>query len=62
VGDQVLSHIMNEIFQRVTYNKLRLKNIGPCKILRKFDANSYEIGMQEDLGISPIVNISNLYP
>ena len=39
-----------------------MKKIGPCKILRKFDANSYEIEFLEDVGISPIFNVSDLYP
>jgi hypothetical protein len=39
-----------------------MKKIGPCKILRKFDANTYEIELPYDVGISPIFNVSNLYP
>jgi hypothetical protein len=48
VGDQVLSHLR--------------KKIGPCKILRKFDANAYEIELPDGVGISPIFNVSDLYP
>jgi hypothetical protein len=61
VGDQVLAHLRKEIFLRGTYNKLKLKKIGPCKILRKFGENSYELELPEDVGISPIFNISDLY-
>jgi hypothetical protein len=43
VGDLVMVHIRKEKFPRRTYNKLNMKNIGPCKIIRKFEANSYEI-------------------
>jgi hypothetical protein len=62
VGDQVLAHLRKERFPRGTYNKLKLKNIRPCKILRKFGANSYEMELPKDVGISPIFNISDMYP
>jgi hypothetical protein len=39
-----------------------LKKIGSCKILRSFGENDYELELPEDVGISPIFNIANLYP
>jgi hypothetical protein len=39
-----------------------MKKIGPCKILRKFDENTYEIELPDDVGISAIFNVSDLYP
>ena len=39
-----------------------MKKIRPCKILRKFEANDYELELPDDVGISPIFNISDLYP
>ena len=41
---------------------MKLKNIGPCKFLRKFFSNAYEIKLPSDLQISPIFNVSDLYP
>ena len=40
---------------------MKFKKIGPCKILRKFSANSYEIELPPDVGISPIFNVVYLY-
>lgn len=43
------------------YDKLKLKNIGPCKILRNFSANAYELDFPMDIGILPIFNVVELY-
>jgi hypothetical protein len=62
VGDLILAHPRKERFPRGTYNKLKMKKIGPCKIVKKFGANAYEIELPNGIGISPILNISDLYP
>jgi hypothetical protein len=62
VGDLVLAHLRKEIFPRGTYNKLKMKKIGSCKIIRKFEANAYEIELPDGVCISPIFNVADMYP
>ena len=39
-----------------------MRKFGPCKILNKFDIeNAYEVELPDDMDISPIFNVSNLY-
>jgi hypothetical protein len=62
VGNLILAHLRKERFARGTYNKLKMKKIRPCKVLKKFGANAYEIELLDGIRISPIFNISYLYP
>ena len=61
VGDLVMADLRKERFPKGTYNNLKLNKIGPCKILRKFSANAYELELSFDLEISQNLNVSDLY-
>jgi hypothetical protein len=62
VGDLVLAHLRKERFLRGTYNKLKMKKIEPCKVLKQFGMNAYEIELLDGIKISLIFNILDLYP
>ena len=58
----MMVHLRKDRFPKGTYNKLKWCKIEPCKILRKFSSNAYEVEFPKDVDISLIFNVSNLYP
>lgn len=54
-------HLGKERFPTSTYNKLKMKKFGPCKIQKKHDSgNAYEVDLIDGIHISPIFNIVDL--
>ena len=55
-------YLRKERFPAKTYNQLKMKKIVPCRIVRNFSSNAYEIELPKGIGISPIFNVADLYP
>ena len=54
-------HLRKEHFPMGTYNKLKMKKFGPCKIVKRHEfGNAYEVELPTELNISPLFNISDL--
>ena len=57
----VMVHLKKGKFLVGTYNKLKMKKFGSCRVLRKFDSgNDYEFELPNDMDIFPIFNVADL--
>ena len=62
VRNEVIIHLKKGRFFVGAYSKLKMRNFGPCKILRKFDSgNAYEVDFLDDMDISLIFNVADLH-
>ena len=55
-------HLKINQFPTGAYNKLKDRQLGPCKILAKYGDNAYRIKLPDDLYINPVFNIADLKP
>ena len=57
-----MDHLKKGRFPIRTYSKLKMRNFGPCKILKKFDSgNAYKVELPNDKDISPIFSVVDLH-
>lgn len=62
VSDEVMVYLRKERFRFGTYNKLKMRKFGPCKILKKYSfKNAYKVELPDSFNISPIFNIVDLH-
>jgi hypothetical protein len=56
-----MAHLRNERLPKGTYNKLKYKKIGLCRILKKIYDNTYQLELLDKFDISPTFNVVDLY-
>ena len=54
-------HLSKKRYPKGTYNKLKPRKFGPCKIKRRINDNTYLMDLPEELDINHVFNMVDLY-
>ena len=54
-------YLSKKIYPKGTYNKLKPRKFGPFKIKRKINDNAYLMDPPEELDISLVFNVTDIY-
>ena len=61
-GDLVWVHLRKDRFPEQRKSKLQPRAVGPIKVLRKINDNTYEIDLPSTYGVSLSFNVADLSP
>jgi hypothetical protein len=54
-------HLRKKKYPKGTYNRLKPKKFGPCKIKRRISENAYLMDLPKELDICHVFNVADLY-
>ncbi|GFZ18447.1 hypothetical protein Acr_27g0001860 [Actinidia rufa] len=54
-------YLRKERFPTGSYNKLRQRKLGPCRIIKKLGPNACQVELPQGFSINLVFNISDLY-
>jgi len=60
IRNEMMVRVRPERFPPGTLKKLHARRIGPCRVLKRFDSNAYELDIPCELGINKVFNIDDL--
>lgn len=60
-GDLVMVHLRKQCFPARTYKKLHQKKFGPCRIVKRINANTYVVNNPDKMSISTTFNVADIF-